>query len=1238
MARASLSSLGGAGLDLLQADRAHIWINPDTHPEVDLEVQEEKLRSALKGEPGMERDNQLVLALADAGALLEDEPFAEWALGPRERFEWVRQEGRLALARDRTRGKGRSQPEGVIEAWEDCLSHDPTSEEAASALMRVYAAQGRQQLVSSTYERCRAALEDLGLRISPALEEVRWPTTTAAGLSRGTETPPHPAPVRYMEERRLVSVLFTELAGPTGTGQRLGPEDLRELVGGALAEVIAQVEALAGTVTSVSGAGLVALFGAPVSHQDDPERAVLAAFRAVSGAGDRAEGLSVRAGIETGQAVVGPIGRGWTAHYGAVGEVVGVAAALQSVARPASVLVGPATRAATEGLFEWGPTEEVVTSRGAKPIVASYLERPKARPSGQAGRHRLTRSAPLMGRQAELSVFLEALREATSGRGGVVTVVGDPGLGKTRLVYECRKLFLAWVGAVSGRLPLWLEGRAASYASSTPYGLYQQLFARWVGVTVEEGDKLSRPALEMAMKAVFGGEASEEQVGLLAQMMGLRPGKAGPGFAQLSPEQLQRATFETLRALVSKLVAHGPTVLVLEDLHWADPTSLHLTEELSSLAKEGPLLLVLTRRPEPDPGVSALEGALELDPDLKLCRLELSPLAQDAERDLVRALIGGEVPEEVVNVVSQSAGGNPFFLEERLSSLMETGALIKDETGWRLELGPSAELPDAIERLVRSRVDRLDPDSHDVIVAASVLGAEFGLRALGTVTDLDGGLVDAVSRLCSAGLLVELRKLPEPAYRFRHALVQEAAYKGLLRDQRRRLHARAAWGLEELASGNLEEVAAVLGHHYAMAGETRRAASYLELAGDHAASAFANDEAIASYRYGLDVLGQDGVSPDHPGGDANAKAAVGLRAKLGEVLLRTGRHGEAREALQGAWPLVSAQDRSRAARLQALLGRVEIADHRYDAAMAAFDAADELIGEHPEDQDQATTDLWLEVQLDGRTYLHYWRNEPDKAAAVLAAARPVVEARGTPARRQTFHMNFALQQSREKRYRIDEEILTNMRAAVAAAQEGGHEYGIAFTLFGLGFCLLWYGDLVEALERLEASLAVAERIGDVVLRARCLCYLNVTALRRNDLEAVRSLAPEAIAAGEAAAYTEYVAAGKATQAWVAWRDERFEDVVTLANEALELWATTVVSYSWYWLCLWPLIAVRLASGQLAEAVEAGRQLLVTPQQRLPDELESMVQAAIAAWGSGEPQLARGTLGEAVELARRLRYA
>ena len=172
MARAALSPLGKEAAGLVQADRAHIWADPGTPLEVDVESQGERLRSALKSEPGVERDNQLVLALADEGTLLEDEPAAEWAVRPRERLEWDRQEARLALARDRTRGKGRSQPEAVIEAWAACLAHDPTSEETASALMRVYGAQRRHALVETTYERCRTALEELGLRISPALKEV----------------------------------------------------------------------------------------------------------------------------------------------------------------------------------------------------------------------------------------------------------------------------------------------------------------------------------------------------------------------------------------------------------------------------------------------------------------------------------------------------------------------------------------------------------------------------------------------------------------------------------------------------------------------------------------------------------------------------------------------------------------------------------------------------------------------------------------------------------------------------------------------------------------------------------------------------------------------------------------------------------------------------------------------------------------------------------------------------------
>ena len=783
LAREALSALGEAVAGRLRADRAHIWFSADAALEVDLEAHGEALRSALAMEPGGPRDAALSMALAEDGILLEDEPYAEWALRPREALELVRQRARLERARDRARGRGRSAPEEVIGAWEACLARDPTSEEAASALMRVYSARGQGQAVSVTYERCRAALEALGLRASPALEDAQRATMPLAPTPAPAGTGP-PNPRRPLkDERRLLSVLFAELSGPVGMGRGLDPEDLRQVVGDALAGLIAEVEGLGGTVTAVSGAGLAAVFGAPQSHEDDPERAVRAGGRILSAIGTadkarRPEELSVRAGIETGPAVVGSLGAG----YGAVGEVVGLAAALQSAAKAGSVLVGPVTRTATEGAFEWGPTEEVALTPGAKPLIASYLERPKARPPGFRGHRRWAGSA-VVGRDMELAVLDEVVREITSGTGSVVFIVGEPGLGKTRLVQECRKRFMAWVGAGTGRLPLWLEGRAASYASSTPYGLYQQLLSAWVGAAPEEGEDVVRPALERAMKAIFGGQVDHAR--FLAQVMGLPPGPEEARLARLSPEGLQRATFAAVGAVVARLVDRGPTVLVLEDLHWADPISLRLTEELAALAAEGPLLMLLTRRPEPDPGVSGLESALEADAHCPLRTVELSPLPEEAERALARSLIGPGAGEAVIEAMRAGVEGNPLFLKERLSSLVETGALVRDGTTWHLSGSAGTGVPQVLERLVRSRVDRLGPQARGVIISASVLGREFGLSGLAAVAEVEGGLEAGLGELCATGLLTEVRQGPEPAYRFRHALIQEAIYGGMLRSQRR---------------------------------------------------------------------------------------------------------------------------------------------------------------------------------------------------------------------------------------------------------------------------------------------------------------------------------------------------------------------------------------------------------------------------------------------------------------------
>ncbi len=1105
--------------------------------------------------------------------------------------------------------------------------------------MRAYSAQGLRHLTVSTYERCRSALEELGLRTSPAFEEVHAAAIfePAQPRSRGSLSPTLASGLSLpppREERKTVSVLFAEVA-TASEALRADPEDLREFVREALTRVINEVEGLGGTVTSVSGSRLQALFGAPEAHEVDPERALRAAFRALSGQvplSDESPPV-LRIGVETGPAVLGRIGAGSRFEYGAVGAVVGTAAALQSLAKPGSALVGPVTRAAAGPLFEWGATESITLVTGAKPIIGSYLERPKARaPSRQM---RLGGRGPLLGRQAELSLLDAALRDAEGGGGSVVVLVGEAGLGKTRLVQECRKRFMAWVGARSGRLPLWLEGRCSSYASTTPYGLYQHLLASWVGVAPDQDASVVGPALSSALKALMG---KTDLCAVLGRMMGL-PG--GADIARMSPQELQRATFGAVGAVVSRLAGIGPTVVALEDLHWADPTSLLLTEELFSLTADGPLLLVLTRRPDPDPGVTALEAKLASGLHTRLRKVELGRLTQHAEGELARSLLGRGTGQDVLDAVRAGVEGNPLFLEERLYSMLESGALLRVREEWQLSGAVGAEVPQVLERLVRSRVDRLSPVGQEVVRAASVLADELRLPLLGAVSETEDELGMALAELRAVGLLQELAGAPEPTYRFSHALIQEATYRGMLRPERRRLHGRAAWALEAMSETRLGEVAAVLGRHFAAAGEAERAVHYFEMAGDHAITAFANDEAISSFWSALEIADRE-----RAGSEVMTRAAAAMRAKLAQLFWRTGRRGDGRKVLSEAIELAGPGDIVQTARLYVLLGQMEIDEQRYDAAAAAYDSAEQLLGVQHWENDEAAAAQWLEVMVVGRAQLHLHRKEPELALAVLDAARPVLEARGADPHKHLYYRHLAWQRALECRWRIDEEIISNGRRAVAAASAGGDESNwyrekgpsSAWAALFLGFFLMLHDEQQEAEELLQSSLSMAERSGDVILRASSLFCLSIAAVRRHDVEAVRSLAPQTAEVREVVGWPVFVCAAKACFAWLAWQDGHPQEVLARANEAALLWPSALGSLTFCkWLYLWPLVALHLDGGQVALAVECGREMLAPSQQRFPNELEEMVISACAAWEKGDAELAKEKLAEALPVAHELHY-
>jgi adenylate cyclase len=1236
MARGALAALGEPGASLVAADLGSIWV--PTALEVDADAHEEALRAGLATGPGQERDDRLSSALAQDAELLEDEPYADWAARPRERLEALRQQARLALARDRAKGHGRSGGDDTMAAWQSCLDHDPACEEAAGALIRGYVGQGRPEIAARVFERCRAALEDLGLRISPSLERLY-----AAATPEPVTVPPAPAlaapPPLPREERRPVSVLFAEVAAPAGLAGALGLETLREIVGGSLAAVIAEVEALGGTVISVSGRGLQAMFGAPEAHEDDPERAVRAAFRALAATAAAADGgTALRIGVETGPAVVGPIGGGAKVEYGAFGDVVGVAATLQSSARPGSVLVGPATRAAVGHLFTWGAGEEVALGGSVRPLVASYLDAPRARAADR--RPLLGGSAALTGRAAEMQVLDSALRAAVAGRGSVIVVTGEAGLGKTRLVQECRKRFIAWMGAGSGRLPLWLEGRCASYTSDIPYSLYRQLVASWIGVAPDQPEARLRSALETAVAQLLG---NTNLLPPLARMMGvsrLQPGTtavqgtavqgtavqgtAVPGRGRMSPEEVQRATFAAVRAVVTRLSAVGPTVLVLEDLHWADPTSLRLTRDLAELAAGRPLLILATARPDAGPEVASLAG----DPGARHVRLH--PLGTGAAEALTRSLIGESAGPEVLATVLASAEGNPLYLEERLSSLLETRTLVREQGTWRLRATGNARLPEVLERLVRARVDRLTAAAQEAIRAAAVLGAEFTAASLAAVLSTEPGALTPVLDELYASDMVHREPPAGPArtFRFRHALIQEATYLGLLRAERRDLHARAAAAVEAASGERLPEVAAVIGRHYAAAEDAGQAVRWLEMAGDHATDAFANDEAISSFRAALVVTGG--------AGESMAGDAVRLYAKLANVLWRTARQGEARNAFQAALRLAGSVDPLQRAHLYTRLGRLELTELCYAAASAAFDAAEALLGDDPGSQDDATADQWLEMMVDGRADLHVMRLEADEALAVLETARPVLVARGTPARWTGFDRLFTMQRLFRNRLRVDDADIAALRRSVEAAEHTGEDKDLGYAIDFLGWAQMLRGDLAEATENLEKALAMAQRIGEYHLGVISLVALTMTAVRRNDAEAVRTLSQRAYEA--LAEHDGRLALATACQAWLAWQDERPDEVLRLAGRVMEFNPTMLGhGASYRWVYLFPVIAAHLASGAVGEAIAAARQILDPAQQQLPDDLTTTLESACAAWDRGEPAMANEHLTTALSLAHDLHF-
>ena len=627
-------------------------------------------------------------------------------------------------------------------------------------------------------------------------------------------------------ERRQVTVLFSDLSGYTAMNERLDPEEVTGIMTRFKDAAERIVNSHGGMVNQFVGDEIYALFGIPVAHEDDPQRAVRAALElheVVRGLGDEVESrlgdtLRLHSGINTGLVVTSADGgdeRG--GRYVVTGDTVNTAARLVSLADTDQVLAGDSTRRQVAPFFDLQSLEPVAVKGKARPLVPYRV----LGALGVASRFEAAQArgfTPYTGREGDLSALAEALEHTISGEGQFVTVSGDAGLGKSRLLYEFRQ-------AIDREAVTVLQGRCQSFGTATPYLPFTNALRRGLNLHEEDDPKSLHEQAVANLRAI--DTELEEFIPVYLHLLSI-PSTEHPLPENLSGESLRQASQDALAAVNLSNTAHKPMVLILEDWHWCDEASDATLRHLLPLIGAHSLMVVVNYRPEYDAGWQGM---------INHQHLTLAPLNAKHSSIIAKAVLAAHsLPEGFGELIHQRTGGNPFFIEEMCLDLLEEGiVLVKDRQAALTRPAEKLELPGTVQSVIRSRLDRFSESQQEMLRLASVIGREFDHRLLATAMEAEmgnsQGLNAQMQPLIAQGLIRQTRMVPDAAYMFKHVLAQEVAYNTLLLQQRKELHGTVGQAIEKLYTGRIEEQAELLAHHFRLSGDNARAVTYLEQAG-----------------------------------------------------------------------------------------------------------------------------------------------------------------------------------------------------------------------------------------------------------------------------------------------------------------------------------------------------------------------------------------------------------------------
>ena len=1026
-----------------------------------------------------------------------------------------------------------------------------------------------------------------------------------AALAPKSYTPPHlvnqilQSRSALEGERKQVTVLFCDLVGSTSLAERLGPETMHLLLNRFFELVLSEVHRYEGTVNQFLGDGFMALFGAPIAHEDHARRAALAALglqkllgehRAELGGG---EDLKVRMGINTGWVVVGGIGDQLRMDYTAIGDTTNLAARLQQIAEPGSILVSEETSRSLQGaarLEALGPLQ--VKGREA-PVHVFRLLSIGLLQSEQAVLGGMARS-PFVGRQREMATLEELRQRAAGGEGQVVGIAAEAGAGKSRLVYEFRRRL--WEHPV-----MFLAGRCISYASGVPYlPILYMLRNDW---GIAEADDPATVAAKITASLQRAGMEAGESLPYLLQLLGIEEGTEP--LAELSPQAIQARTFRILRQMILNAGRGNLVVLEIEDLHWVDKTS----EDFLAFLVEGlvvsRMLLLATYRSGYRPPWMEKSYATQI---------ALSRLNEQESQAVIRSVLGQAENPVLVDTVLSKAEGNPFFLEELARSVLEH---------------PDILVPDTIQGVLMARIDRLPEEHKRLLQTASVLGREFSLPLLTRVWEQDEELTRLLSDLKRWEFFYEEPTAEEPRYLFKHALTQEAVYQTLLKSRRQSLHAAAGRAFEQLHADRPEEVYHRLAYHWSEAGDAERAVHFLVLFAGEAARRYAHAEAARALQ---EALGHCESLPEAE----RDRCRLEVILRLAESLLPLARFPETLElflqnrdlvdrlgdpALAGPFYFWLAHTHSYLGDQEAAASNARLA---IEAAQRCGDAATEgkawyvlcrdafWSGRFSEGIEHGREALALLEKSDdpwwqGQAYWvagfhHYVLGQFEEAFDKMKWAEAIWRALQDPRLDPSWSTGYFHASLGDWELGIEE-----CRGGLERAQD---PLNTAAARGFLGYALLEKGDLPQAIEALEDSTGRLRRAGMQQLLGWFSAFLAEAYLRSGRADEARDYAYEALAVTEGVHFRYGSGIAQRALGRIARADGNPEEAETWLQEALESFQSIQAPFE---VGRTRLELARLAgagSEKAAAHLEAARRIFA--ELRLPGYMERAERLAGAA--------------------------